>query len=823
MGKSLLKTKIVCVAAAAVMCAGVVCASACSVRNKIKLDEDPGTSVYSNGGFAVYTDDYIYYMNGVENTGVDNSYGTPEKGAIMRISRKNLAERNYSDVETVVPQVAYTGDYGAGLYIYDGYIYYSTPSTDRNSDGEILNTRLDFKRTKLDGSESMTGHYYQALDNEMQFRYVQPEGPGGDVYLMYVAEEDFYDLGSETLNIHSYNTTKDVDTVLAYNIDSYVFDTADPEDPVIYYTMSVYDDLGSDTEVAQNYNQIYRATADMTEAKEYDFSYIDTEADDYNEDDPIYVNCGDLIFDGIGLLSSHISPTQFNFYGEDPDAYKEDSDRYITDNSDYTYELVKFENGLLYYNRYSAINSQEVMFTLEDVTFESDDVEGAWDAIEGNPNVNDAFFTKGDVAEAYKFLSFTNSEGQDLAVAIGADNSKLLFTPVEDGEMKTDKEYFVADDEGEGDPLFQFTDGDYLYYSFEGDNDAMLYRVNYKGTSDEYKYLATGKDGNGDYDCVKIFDVEFHDTNAWFYPEIIDGQVIFASEVSYMSDYEYIEVCDLRKDDCTAYENLKEENLMNNDDIRAKNDLFDDVIDTIEDIDEDDYENLQGALKYLFYTGDADYMEELVDHWVTYEGKKETYQYSKESKEIFYNFYNTEDTVGDAADWADWFTKYGEYSKEVNGKTVYCNNINYYRSLLGSMAEDDEEDYLDSMRGEFMASDTEDNRTWWERISTASKVWFIVGMCLCGLVVLAGIAIAVYFIIKHYKKKAAEKEAKEVRRGKASKVDVSDDKSVNVYEQDSGEPEEEKEAEPSENAGTEETDESINVSNPPEDDEERKE
>ncbi|MCD8201468.1 MAG: hypothetical protein LUD47_05325, partial [Clostridia bacterium] len=140
MRKSLTKTKIACVATCAVLCAGiVVTAASCGVRNKIKLDADDGNAINdSNGGFVVETNDYIYYINGIEYDRDENRYGNVEKGALMRISRDDFSARNYSNVETVVPQNIFTYDYNAGIYIYDGYVYYCTPSTDRNSDGEIL-------------------------------------------------------------------------------------------------------------------------------------------------------------------------------------------------------------------------------------------------------------------------------------------------------------------------------------------------------------------------------------------------------------------------------------------------------------------------------------------------------------------------------------------------------------------------------------------------------------------------------------------------------------------------------------------------------------
>ena len=70
-----------------------------------------------------------------------------------------------------------------------------------------------------------------------------------------------------------------------------------------------------------------------------------------------------------------------------------------------------------------------------------------------------------------------------------------------------------------------------------------------------------------------------------------------------------------------------------------------------------------------------------------------------------------------------------------------------------------------------------DNSTWWEKLSTGAKVGFIIGMVAAGLVVLGGIAVATVFIVKHFRKK---------KEGGVSdskiKVDITDDKNVNVYD-----------------------------------------
>lgn len=102
------------------------------------------------------TDDYVYFINGYTLNTADNTFGTPLKGSIQRISKDSIARRDYTASETVVPLVAYSSHYYAGIYIYGDRIYYATPSTARNSTGEIQNSNLEFKSSSLDGRETMS-------------------------------------------------------------------------------------------------------------------------------------------------------------------------------------------------------------------------------------------------------------------------------------------------------------------------------------------------------------------------------------------------------------------------------------------------------------------------------------------------------------------------------------------------------------------------------------------------------------------------------------------------------------------------------------------
>ena len=137
----------------------------------------------SNGGFVVKKDEWFYFINGAESYTASNTFGSVVKGSLMRINESDLAAGNYGAGDIVVPQLMISEDHTSGVFIYGDYVYYATPNTVRNMDGEIENSYLDFRRTRLDGTDTLSGYYVQLPANDGAYRYVQVDGT---VYLLYV-------------------------------------------------------------------------------------------------------------------------------------------------------------------------------------------------------------------------------------------------------------------------------------------------------------------------------------------------------------------------------------------------------------------------------------------------------------------------------------------------------------------------------------------------------------------------------------------------------------------------------------------------------------
>ncbi len=834
------------VGVAGICASGLVFASACSDYYKSKaLDGDYSyTSVVSNGGFAVEAGNYVYFINGVEESDADNSYGDVQKGSILRISVDNLSAGNYSDVDTVVPLVIYSDNYDAGLYIYGDYIYYSTPSTSRDSSGEVQSDLLEFKRTKLDGTETMKSYYYQGTPDD--YRIVEVDGT---VYLLYAITESLYGEDEDVTNIHSINYSTGEDTILAYNVSDYVFDTEDPTNPYVYYTMGVTYNLGTDNEVDAKYNQVYRACADATEdtaQNTYDFSYVD----DYDADeDPLYINLGELVFDGIGNFDML---TQFNYGYDSSTGYTEVSN--VNTLTGFVYTLCSYENGILYYYREnydsndSSLATPVTLYITDSqyekcnyVTGNTDASSGIWNAITQNPTANDTdssgssstSSTSSSSSNLYsgKVLLYGSNEndGNDITdytvipddydnptkfnVVYTEENSgsvyAIMYGVLSGGTLDTSahydsstaESYNTSSSNDKDNPTYNtyvmtYADAEitiygiyeekvcngsdnesdsgsettykFLYYGVSGEgNNYSVHRIALGGSQSEYNQASILKEGN--YYDQRICDLDVE--TDWYLPEIIEGQFLFASSTDDMTDYNYIMAFDLRDSSSTSSSIVT----MSNDELGAISELYDGVLADIEEYeDDDDYENLSGMLYYAFYTGDTDYIYDLIALWED-EGVDMDTWLSAESLLVYKSFVDpTQTATGKKQKYAEAFADYKEYSRTVNGETVYATSRSYYYNLIGYMSEDDYEEYIEAMQDDYCyAAPTEG--TWFEELSTIEKVFFITGVGIAGLAVISAAALAPIFIIRKRRKNRPS------LRRRSMRVDITDDKSIDVY------------------------------------------
>lgn len=761
-------TKIICAAVAVISAAALAFTPACSSFKGVTGEKDTATEAVkgTNGGFSVETTDYVYFINGNAASTDTNNFGSVVKGSVQRIKKTDLAAYNYSSTETVVPSVIYSGQYDAGLYIYDGYLYYTTPSTSRNPEGEVLNSYLDFKRTKLDGTDTTNGYIWQSSSTDVDYRYVKVDDT---VYILYSVEEDLSDDDDDsttTQDIYSVNCFTGEKTMIAYNVAAYSFDTEDPENPYVYYTMAVPEAMGGSSDNI-SYNQIYRARADVTEAtapRTYDYSGVE-DYEDNKDEYPIYVNLGDFVFDGIGKLRASDGLTQFNY------GYEEGGDNELTlTNSDYSYDIQWYKNGYLYYTRNEGSGDTR-LYRIAD-----SDITSSWNAITENEKA--PVFVAEDYTTEYTFVTM-NDEVYAIETASDGIYKKTVSYDSASNSYKFGTNVKMIKTSSAATALCVREDcgHTYLYYSVSGGNGYTINRLAIDGAAEQYNSLLAEE--APDYTGVQILDLDA--CTDWYLPEFVTGTntLLFAAEVEGMTDYNYVMACDLS--DANG-------DMMDNGEIEDYNEQYEAIMEKIEAYDEIEnsdgtltYENLSGALKYEFYTRDNTYLEELRQAYVDVLDKDIEYLYSDETVEKYNDFYNCE---GDWATDADLGSEGGTaYAKRtVRGEEVYANTRDYYYALIGNMSEDDEESYLQAFKDntDYMQEYPTDDIGWWDDLSTGGKAGFIIGMIYAGEAVIAAAFVTAILLLKRSKK---NKEL--IASGKQKmNVDITDDKNVNVYGND---------------------------------------
>ena len=737
---------------------GAVAVAGCSnYYNSTKLDGDytyTGKAV-SNGGFAVEAGNYVYYINGVEEGTAINDFGKPVKGAIYRVSKDNLAKKDYSKVDRVVPSIAYSSNYNAGIFIYGDRIYYGTPSTAKNSEGVVQNSYLDMKSSKLDGTETLKDAYISFPNASYEYRFVEE---GDTVYLLYVAsDEKLFEESTGVTNLHSYNTKTGDDTLLAYNVGTVTFDSVDKTNPRVYYTMNVYDYSGT-SNTTYSYNQVYTVKADATKDKFADLDKSTIKGWNDNKDEGTvdrYINCGDLVLDGISsseLQQNGGKKTPFNYAPENNTVNK----------LSYSYTVRQYANDTIYYTRTTSINSNAYLFSLKDAK----DGETP-DAIANNPETENAILTDGSAAGNYKFVTV---DGKDAVLCAESTGGITINYFDEDGklgdeasDLKGENTYYPIIKNGTAMILSVDTDKNYIYYSVSSGSGYTINRVNYAGTPADYNDANLSAGTNEDFEAVQILDLRA--SSSWYMPEFLNGYIFFASMTTNMTNYNYIMVFDLHKDGGA---------LMNNADIRDLNEKYEGIEETIDEVYGDTdkypvktYANIKNALKYAYYNGDYEYLKEYAVELNDALEEDQDPVYSDQTLAEYVNFVEAK---------GDIWGEYKEDTKTVNGKTVYANNHDYYYSLLGEMSEDDVEAYAEGLKVSYLVAKAEEEPEigWYEGLSTVEKVFFIIGMCLIGALVIGGGVWLTMYLLK--RKKQPEQGRKRI------KVDTTDDKSVDVYD-----------------------------------------
>lgn len=260
-------TKMIClVMLVCVASLGLVACSESSWKGSVTLKNSG--AVIENGGFIAETENYLYFINGIESSTAKNEMGKPLKGALLVADKNDLTK-----TEVVVPKLFVASDYNAGVFINGGYVYYATPSVEKNSQGKTANDELTFMRTKLDGSGKTDEFFTIDTDNAIATEYRIVEGQNGGVFIYYYDEDNTAIVCYNTATKSSTTVIKQSDKADGDSLNKHVFLSSQVADGVVaYYTTTVYlDTYNSESASKPNYirdealyNRVYVIKAGST-------------------------------------------------------------------------------------------------------------------------------------------------------------------------------------------------------------------------------------------------------------------------------------------------------------------------------------------------------------------------------------------------------------------------------------------------------------------------------------------------------------------------------------------------------------------------------
>ncbi len=750
-----------------------------------ELANTPATdaTVSSQGGWAVQKGDYIYFINGMTTAPTDeegntlayeNKYGDVVRGSLLRIKASDMAAGKYDGAETVVPLLMVASDYTSGIFIYGDYVYYATPTTTKNLDGETESDYVDFKRSRLDGTRTMGDYYFRSQNPSAEYRFV-------------AVDNVVYCLHMDGSNLYSFNTETGDDTLLAKNTTSHVFNKADLSDPYVYYTMGVTEDIDKTNAVPENYTQVYRVKADATyeldkktasykaKGKDYEKEYKfdknslekiakDTDGD-FNANDITtypYVNLGQLLFDGIGR---NCEPTQYNW----AENAKTSS---ATPSDGYTYTLIGYENGGLYYKRQHVSGNSGTgeggnVYYIAASAFgnEWNSVTGNASAanvvvstVSGNATASSLFYIK-DNKHYYLYISGADivrvevaadgTKASEVTVAKAADASEFLFLDNTASDTYKYVYYTVATSTGVG-------VGRAVYDSTATD---------YAGNEDEIYNAIIGED---EYKPVNILAIN-HPAE-WYKPEIINDHVFFV-------DTTVVGSAALNNAQVVSLTSKTSGKVMDNKEIKEYNEL-------LVEVEEARYEassfsdKTGNALYHYYYTGDKELIKTVIAEYK--ENNKQEHDeglFSKAEQDYYKAYVENKKYAEGTKNEVDFTTLLylkdddGNVITDANGNKTYYGLRSYFYNTIGILSEEEQEDLVEVWKAAYLSSPMET-----EEEGLEAWQWALIGVAIGVGVIGIACGITIPLVIRNKKKNGgnAPKRKKYV-------VDMTDDESIDVY------------------------------------------
>lgn len=144
-------------------------------KTKYSATTNQTTLVESNGGISVTHNGYIYFINGTKTNNEDNNKGEIVQGAICKAKLDENGKVVENSTKVIVDRLV--GYKDGQLFVFGDFLYYTTPSRDKNKSGTMLYNKTEFRRydllngkdqhiyTTAGESDTITFAYYKDGEN----------------------------------------------------------------------------------------------------------------------------------------------------------------------------------------------------------------------------------------------------------------------------------------------------------------------------------------------------------------------------------------------------------------------------------------------------------------------------------------------------------------------------------------------------------------------------------------------------------------------------------------------------------------------------------
>ena len=212
-------------------------------------DVNLDSTIYSNGSIAVKKDNYLFTVNGYQGYSVitDKSKNKGvDLGNLVRIKINEDGSLNKDEDGNVIQETIcdkLCGFEYTNLFIYDDFIYFASPNTNKDSSGKVKNEYVTFYKVRLNGKDLTELYTANGYTNKSSYIFTKVDG---NVYLILNNNNKLLKVNLSAKKIKEEVIKEGVtESVMPYIKDVKANDTLSDFYKKVYYTCNREDSLKS--------------------------------------------------------------------------------------------------------------------------------------------------------------------------------------------------------------------------------------------------------------------------------------------------------------------------------------------------------------------------------------------------------------------------------------------------------------------------------------------------------------------------------------------------------------------------------------------------